>query len=477
MSAIISSHSLFEEAMEQIKEYCGVFGIYNNPNAAYYTYLGLYALQHRGQESAGIAVSNGNRISYSVGFGLVSSVFSEKKLRELKGYMAIGHNRYSTSGASDSPDNIQPIVVSSKTGMLSIAHNGNIVNALDLRNELEDEGSIFRGTTDSEVIVHLIVKSRKTDIIEKVIDALKRLKGAYSLLIMTENMLLAARDPWGFRPLVMGELEGSIVFASETCAFDLIGATYLRDIEPGEIVIVNNGNIESLKPFEGNFKKSQCIFEFVYFARPDSSIFGKSVYSVRRKFGRVLARESGVDADLVIAVPDSGLVPAIGYSEESGIPFQLGLIRNHYVGRTFIKPVQKMRDIGVKVKLNPIPEILNGKRVIVIDDSIVRGTTSKKIVKMIRDAGAKEVHMRISSPPTKWPCYFGIDTPTKNQLIASTHSVEEISKFIGSDSLAYLSLEGMLSAVGEKSDFCTACFDGSYPIEIPESILKQTSKW
>jgi amidophosphoribosyltransferase len=294
---------------------------------------------------------------------------------------------------------------------------------------------------------------------------------------MTENMLLAARDPWGFRPLVMGELEGSIVFASETCAFDLIGATYLRDIEPGEIVIVNNGNIESLKPFEGTFKRSQCIFEFVYFARPDSSIFGKSVYSVRRKFGRVLARESGVDADLVIAVPDSGLVPAIGYSEESGIPFQLGLIRNHYVGRTFIKPVQKMRDIGVKVKLNPIPEILNGKRVIVIDDSIVRGTTSKKIVKMIRDAGAKEVHMRISSPPTKWPCYFGIDTPTKNQLIASTHSVEEISRFIGSDSLAYLSLEGMLSAVGEKRDFCTACFDGSYPIEIPESILKQTSKW
>ncbi len=462
--------------MMKLKEYCGVFGIYNNPNAAYYTYLGLYALQHRGQESAGIAISDGVKISYSRGFGLVSSVFSERKLRELKGFMAIGHNRYSTSGASDSPDNIQPIVVSSKAGMLSIAHNGNIVNALDLRNQLEDEGSIFRGTTDSEVIVHLIVKSRKTNIIEKTVDALEKLKGAYSLLIMTQDTILAARDPWGFRPLVMGEMEGSIVFASETCAFDLIGATYLRDVDPGEIVFVKDGNIESLKPFSGDFKKSQCIFEFIYFARPDSSIFGESVYSVRREFGKVLARESGVDADLVIAVPDSGLVPAIGYSEESGIPFQLGLIRNHYVGRTFIKPVQKMRDIGVKVKLNPIPELLEGKRIVVIDDSIVRGTTSRKIVKMIREAGAKEVHMRISSPPTKWPCYFGIDTPTKEQLIASTHSVKEISKFIGADSLAYLSLEGMLSAVKCKSGFCTACFDGNYPVEIPESILEQTKK-
>ena len=462
--------------MKKLSEYCGIFGIYNNPNSAYYTYLGLYALQHRGQESAGIAVSDGRRISYSRGFGLVSSVFSGEALSSLKGYMAIGHNRYSTSGASDSPDNIQPIVVSSRSGMLSIAHNGNIVNALDLRNELEDEGSIFRGTTDSEVIVHLIVKSRASTIVDKVVDALRKLKGAYSLLIMTQDSLMAVRDPWGFRPLVMGEMEGSVVFASETCAFDLIGASYIRDVEPGELVVVKDGDIKVLKPFEGNFERSQCIFEFIYFARPDSSIFGSSVYSVRREFGKVLARESGVEADVVIAVPDSGIVPAIGYSEESGIPFQLGLIRNHYVGRTFIKPVQKMRDIGVKVKLNPIPEILKGKRVIVVDDSIVRGTTSRKIVKMIRNAGAKEVHMRISSPPTKWPCYFGIDTPTREQLIASSHSVDEICRFIGADSLAYLSLDGILSAVGNGNSFCTACFDGNYPVEIPESIVKQAKK-
>ncbi len=461
-----------------MKEYCGVFGIYNNPNAAYYTYLGLYALQHRGQESAGIAVTDGNKIAYHRDFGLVSSVFKDENLKRLTGHVAVGHNRYSTSGASDSPDNIQPIVVSFKNGQMAIAHNGNLVNALKLREELEEEGSIFRGTSDSEVIVHLIVKSKKKKFLDKLMDALGKLKGAYSLLVMTNKKLIAIRDPWGFRPLCMGELDGSPVFASETCAFDLIGAKYIRDVEPGEIVLIENGQMRSYRiPGSEGARKSQCIFEFVYFARPDSKIFGRSVYEVRKEFGRRLARENPVEADIVVPVPDSGVVPALGYSQESGIPFELALIRNHYVGRTFIKPQQKMRDIGVKVKLNPVPELLKGKRVIVIDDSIVRGTTSRKIVRMLREAGAKEVHMRISSPPTKWPCYFGIDTPTKEQLIASSHSVEEICRYIEADSLGYLSLEGMIEAAGGgKENFCTACFDGDYPIEVPETIIKQAKK-
>jgi amidophosphoribosyltransferase len=461
-----------------MKEYCGIFGIYGNENAAYYTYLGLYALQHRGQESAGIAVTDGSRITYYRDFGLVSSVFKSDSLKKLTGHVAIGHNRYSTSGASDSPDNIQPIVVSYKYGQLAIAHNGNLVNALELREKLEEEGSIFRGTTDSEVIVHLIVKSRKKKFLEKLLDALSKLKGAYSLLVMTNKKLIAARDPWGFRPLCMGELNGSPVFASETCAFDLIGAKYIRDVEPGEIVVVEKGKVSSLRlPGSEKCRKSQCIFEFIYFARPDSRIFGKSVYEVRKEFGRILAREYPVEADLVIPVPDSGVVPALGYSQESGIPFEMGLIRNHYVGRTFIKPEQKMRDIGVKVKLNPIPELLKGKRIVVVDDSIVRGTTSKKIIRMLREAGAKEVHMRISSPPTKWPCYFGIDTPTKDQLIASSYSVEEICKFIEADSLGYLSLEGMIKAAGgNPEEFCTACFDGKYPVDVPETIVEQAKK-
>ncbi len=461
-----------------MKEFCGVFGIYNNPNAAYYTYLGLYALQHRGQESAGIAVTNGKRITYHRDFGLVSSVFSDESLRRLTGHVAVGHNRYSTSGASDSPDNIQPIVVSYKNGQMAIAHNGNLVNALELREQLEEEGSIFRGTSDSEVIVHLIVKSKKRKFLERLMDALSKLKGAYSLLVMTNKKLIAIRDPWGFRPLCMGELDGSPVFASETCAFDLIGARYIRDVEPGEVVLIENGQMKSYRiPGSEGARRSQCIFEFVYFARPDSKIFGKSVYEVRKEFGRLLARENPVEADIVIPVPDSGVVPALGYSHESGIPFEMGLIRNHYVGRTFIKPQQKMRDIGVKVKLNPVPELLKGKRVVVIDDSIVRGTTSRKIVRMLREAGAKEVHMRISSPPTKWPCYFGIDTPTRDQLIASSHSVEEICRYIEADSLGYLSLEGMIKAAGgDGRGYCTACFNGDYPIEVPERIVEQAKK-
>ena len=461
-----------------MKEFCGVFGIYNNPNAAYYTYLGLYALQHRGQESAGIAVTNGERITYHRDFGLVSSVFNDESLRKLTGHVAVGHNRYSTSGASDSPDNIQPIVVSYKNGQMAIAHNGNLVNALELREQLEEEGSIFRGTSDSEVIVHLIVKSKKRKFLERLMDALSKLKGAYSLLVMTNKKLIAIRDPWGFRPLCMGELDGSPVFASETCAFDLIGARYIRDVEPGEVVLIENGQMKSYRiPGSEGARRSQCIFEFVYFARPDSKIFGKSVYEVRKEFGRLLAKENPVEADIVIPVPDSGVVPALGYSQESGIPFEMGLIRNHYVGRTFIKPQQKMRDIGVKVKLNPVPELLKGKRVVVIDDSIVRGTTSRKIVRMLREAGAKEVHMRISSPPTKWPCYFGIDTPTRDQLIASSHSVEEICRYIEADSLGYLSLEGMIRAAGgSEKGYCTACFNGDYPIEVPERIVEQAKK-
>jgi amidophosphoribosyltransferase len=461
-----------------MKEFCGIFGIYNNPNAAYYTYLGLYALQHRGQESAGIAATNGNKITYYRDFGLVSSVFKSKNLKDLPGFVSIGHNRYSTSGASDSPDNIQPIVVSYKYGQLAIAHNGNIINALELREKLEEEGSIFRGTTDSEVIVHLIVKSKKRKFIEKLMDALSKLKGAYSLLVMTNKKLIAARDPWGFRPLCMGELDGSPVFASETCAFDLIGAKYIRDVEPGEVIVIENGEMNSYRiPGCENCKISHCIFEFVYFSRPDSRIFGNSVYEVRKEFGRILAREYPVEADLVIPVPDSGVVPALGYSQESGIPFEMGLIRNHYVGRTFIKPDQKMRDIGVKVKLNPIPELLKDKRIVVVDDSIVRGTTSRKIIRMLREAGAKEVHMRISSPPTRWPCYFGIDTPTRDQLIASSHSIEEICRYLEADSLGYLSLEGMIRAAGgSKDNYCTACFDGNYPVEIPENIVRQAEK-
>jgi amidophosphoribosyltransferase len=459
-----------------MKEFCGIFGIYGHPMAVYLTYLGLYALQHRGQESCGIAGTDGNKITFYRDFGLVSSVFKPSALSLVKGHTAIGHNRYSTSGASDSPDNIQPIVVSYRHGQLAIAHNGNLVNALILRQKLEEDGSIFRGTTDSEVIVHLIVKSKKRTFLERLMDALTKLKGAYSLLVMTNKKLIAVRDPWGFRPLCMGEFEGSIVFASETCAFDLIGAKYLRDVEPGEVVVVEKGKVSSYRIPRSNCRTAQCIFEFVYFARPDSVIFGKSVYEVRKNFGIRLAEEHPADADLVIPVPDSGVVPALGYSQKSGIPFEMGFIRNHYVGRTFIKPEQKMRDIGVKVKLNPIPGFLKGKRVVVVDDSIVRGTTSRKIVKMLKEAGAVEVHMRISSPPTRWPCYFGIDTPTRDQLIASRNDVEEIRKFIGADSLGYLSLEGMLEAVGKRDIFCAACFDGDYPVEIPETVIEQAKK-
>ncbi|RMF96685.1 MAG: amidophosphoribosyltransferase [Candidatus Schekmanbacteria bacterium] len=446
------------------QENCGVFGIFNHPEAATLTYLGLYALQHRGQEGAGICTFDEFGLHHSKARGLVAEIFTAEKLRRLKGNKAIGHNRYSTTGQSKLK-NVQPFYANYSFGSIAIGHNGNIVNSKSLREELQEKGAIFLSSTDTEVIIHLIAQSNEKNLIDRIIDSLKKVKGAYSLVILTENQLIGVRDPRGFRPLVIGRVDGAPVIASETCALDLIGAEDVRDVEAGEMIIINDDGIFSVKPFE-KVKSSLCIFEFIYFARPDSYIFGRSVYDVRKEFGRQLARVNKVDADVVIPVPDSGVVAAIGYAEESGIPFDTGLIRNHYVGRTFIEPKQSIRNFGVKIKLNPVSSVLKGKRVVVIDDSIVRGTTSKKIVKMIRDAGAKEVHMRISSPPTEYPCFYGIDTPTREELIASFNSVEEIRDFVKADSLAYLSVEAMEECVKDNgSEFCKACFTGDYPVE------------
>lgn len=445
---------------------CGIFGIYGHEEASRLTYLGLYALQHRGQESAGIVSSDGRTLHSHRSMGLVYDVFNSQVLKTLMGRSAIGHVRYSTTGAS-TLRNAQPFVVDYAKGGLAIAHNGNIVNALLLREELENNGSIFQSTMDTEVIVHLIATCRLPTLVERLISALKQLKGAYSLLLLTESFLIAARDPHGFRPLAMGSLNGSPVFASETCAFDLIGAKYVRDVEPGEVVVVSEKGIDSIIAFEKK-RLSHCIFEYIYFARPDSYVFGRCVYKVRTEFGRVLAREQPVEADIVVPVPDSGVPAAIGFAQESGIPFEMGLIRNHYVGRTFIEPAQSIRHFGVKVKLNPVMDMIKGKRVVLIDDSIVRGTTSRKIVKMVKQAGAKEVHLRISSPPTTHSCYYGIDTPTREELIASSHSVSQIARFVTAKTLGYLSYEGMLSVLGADSvNFCHACFSGEYPVEIP----------
>jgi len=442
---------------------CGIFGIYGHPEAANITYLGLHALQHRGQESAGIVSSDGKFLHSEIDMGLVADIFSQDRLDKLSGYIAIGHNRYSTTGAS-LLKNAQPILVDYSRGSLALAHNGNLVNAAYIRSELEAYGSIFRSTMDTEVIVHLIAQSKEDKLLDRVIDAVSRIKGAYSLIIMTENELVGVRDPNGFRPLSLGKLKDSYVLASETCAFDLIEAKYERDIEPGEIVVIDSKGIQSYKPFPAS-SRSHCVFEFIYFARPDSNIFGENVNFIRQEFGRQLARETMIDADIVIPVPDSGVPAALGFSQESKIPFDMGLIRSHYVGRTFIEPQQAIRHFGVKLKLNPVKKIIDGKRVIVIDDSIVRGTTSRKIVKMLRDAGAKEVHVRISSPPTTHPCYYGIDTPNRKELIAATHTVEEVCKYLTADSLSYLSLEGMLNIFKErKNDFCMSCFDGVYPV-------------
>jgi amidophosphoribosyltransferase len=456
---------------DKLHEECGVFGIFGHPDAANLTYLGLYALQHRGQESAGIVSSDGKRLYGEKAMGLVADIFNESRIKKLPGHMAIGHNRYSTAGGSFA-FNIQPILVNFALGGLAVAHNGNLVNAGLLKDELEAYGSIFVTTADTEVIVHLIAQSRMATLHERIVDALSHVQGSYSLLIQTENELIAIRDPNGFRPLSLGELDGAHVVASETCAFDLIEATYIRDIAPGEMVVINSSGITSSFPLKPA-APSHCIFEFIYFARPDSMVFGQNVYTIRKAFGKQLARETGIEADVVIAVPDSGVPAALGYAEEAGIPFDFGLIRNHYVGRTFIEPQQSIRHFGVKIKLNPVRDALKGKRVVVVDDSIVRGTTSKKIIKMIRNAGAAEVHMRISSPPTSYPCFYGIDMPTRQELIASTHSIEEIRKYITADTLGYISMDGIQKVVQQPMNYCAACFDGTYPVPFPGEKLTQ----
>ncbi len=453
-------------------EECGIFGVYGHPEAANLTYLGLYALQHRGQEGSGICSSDGRHLFLEKSRGLVADVFSEKRLKRLPGHTAIGHNRYSTAGSSILR-NVQPIVANFALGTLAIAHNGNLVNATELRESLENEGAIFQSSSDSEVIVHLIAHAKGDDFNERVLHALKQINGAFSLLIMREKELIAVRDPYGVRPLSLGVKDGAYIVASETCAFDLIGATYIRDIEPGEVFIMGEQGLRSLRL--NYIKKAFCVFEFIYFSRPDSNIFGGvNVNEMRKEFGRQLARESHTEADLVIPVPDSGVPAAIGFSEESKIPFDFGLIRNHYVGRTFIEPKNHIRHFGVKIKLNPVRQLLEGKRLIVIDDSIVRGTTSKKIVKMLREGGgAKEVHLRISSPPTIGPCFYGIDTPTRQELIASSHLIEEIKKYVTADSLTYLSLQGLKGIIPDPHNYCTACFDNQYPISFPGEHLEQ----
>ncbi|MBF0457902.1 MAG: amidophosphoribosyltransferase [Nitrospirae bacterium] len=447
-----------------MKEECGIFGIYGHPEAANMTYLGLYSLQHRGQEGAGICSSDGRTFHLEKSLGYVSEIFSEKRLKRLPGDSAIGHNRYSTAGGN-AQKNVQPIMVNSSLGSLSIAHNGNLTNAMALKEALERDGAIFQSNADSEVIVHLIAHSDARTSEEKIIEAVNQIQGAFSLLILTEDELIAVRDAFGVRPMCMGTIDGAYVVASETCAFDLIGASYIRDIEPGEMVIINKNGINSIRAIR-SVRRAHCAFEFIYFSRPDSLIFGgTNVHRIRKALGRQLAIESYVDADVVIPVPDSGVPATIGYANQSIIPFDFGLVRNHYIGRTFIEPKQNIRHFGVKIKLNPVQSILKGKRVVVVDDSIVRGTTSKKIVKMIREVGkAAEVHVRISSPCTISPCFYGIDTPTRNELIASTHQVEEIRRFITADSLSYLSFEGLKSVLPNPEDYCYACFNSKYPI-------------
>jgi amidophosphoribosyltransferase len=450
------------------EEECGIFGIYNHPEASNLTYLGLYALQHRGQESCGIVSSDGTDLHAHKSMGLVADVFGNQDIfKSLPGKAAIGHVRYSTTGSSI-VKNVQPIMVDYSRGSIAVAHNGNLVNAQYIKDELEAWGSIFQTTMDTEIIIHLLAVSKANSLEDRLTEALDRIKGAYCLLLLTETRMIAARDPHGFRPLCIGKLGDAYVVASESCALDLIEAKFIREIEPGEIVVIDKNGVTSHFPLK-KVEPAPCIFEFVYFARPDSFIFGKNVYKVRKELGRELAREHRIEADVVIPVPDSGVPAAMGYAEESGISFELGLIRNHYVGRTFIEPQQSIRHFGVKIKLNPVREVLEGKRVIVIDDSIVRGTTSRKIVKMVRNAGAKEVHVLISSPPTSYPCYYGIDTPTRKELISSSHTLEEITKYITADTLGYLSKEGLLNAVGgNDNSYCHSCFTGGYPIPFPK---------
>ncbi|MGE0788733.1 MAG: amidophosphoribosyltransferase [Sandaracinaceae bacterium] len=449
---------------DHFHDQCGVFGIFGAPEAANLTYLGLHALQHRGQESSGIVSSDGKQLFAHRALGLVQDGFGNDVIERLVGERAIGHVRYSTAGEKADLKNAQPIAVDYAHGSLAVAHNGNLTNFDELRAVLEAEGSIFQTTSDTELLVHLVARSRGVDLVERVIDALRRVEGAYSIVFMTPEQLIAVRDPHGFRPLCMGMLKDAQVVASEPPAFHLIGAEYLRDIAPGEMVVVDDNGLRSLHPFEAKPSK-MCVFEYVYFARPDSELNGISVYEARKRMGHTLAAEQPCDVDLVIPVPDSGVASAMGFAEARGTTFELGLIRSHYVGRTFIEPAQSIRHFGVRLKLSPVRKLLEGKRVAVVDDSIVRGTTSRKIVKMVRDAGAREVHLRISSPPTRWPCFYGIDTPSRGELIASSHSVDEIARYITADSLGYLSVEGLLSAVGS-TGYCDACFSGSYPIRV-----------
>jgi len=462
---------------------CGIFGIMGHPEASNLTYLGLHALQHRGQESAGIIASDGTGLRAHREMGLVADIFTAPVIEKLPGSSAIGHVRYSTAGVSHLK-NAQPLSVEYVGGQMAVAHNGNLVNARDVRQALESHGAIFQSDSDTEVVIHLIARSKQPTFEKKVVEALSQVKGAYSILFLTEKKLVAVRDPFGFRPLVLGRLKNAWVLASETTALDLIEAEFIREIEAGEMVVIDEEGLRTSQPFAPT-RQGRCIFEQVYFARPDSVQFGASVYEVRKELGRQLAREQPAPgADLVIAVPDSGVPAAIGYAQASGIPYDVGLIRSHYVGRTFIEPQQSIRHFGVKLKLAAVKQVLKGKRVVVVDDSIVRGTTSRKIVKMLKAAGAVEVHLRISSPPTQWPCYYGIDTPSRQELIASSHSTEEIARYVTADTLGYLSMEGLGSSVGDKEQktFCTACFSGRYlagdvgqPEPIPATPLQLVS--
>jgi amidophosphoribosyltransferase len=462
---------------DKLHEECGIVGVYGNPDAANLVYLGLYALQHRGQEASGIVTHDGNVFYQEKGVGLVADVFNAKKIGALKGSASIGHNRYSTMGSS-ALANVQPLMGNYSQGTIAMVHNGNLVNAVSLRKELEKEGAVFQSTVDSEVILHLLARSSEKTLTARIISGLSAgVRGAYSLLFLSKDSLIGVRDPYGVRPLLLGKLKEGYVLASESCVFDLIGADLVRDIEPGEVIKIDEGGITSYKPFPPT-PMAQCVFEFIYFSRPDSVIFSQSVYDVRKRLGWELAKESNVSADIVIAVPDSGVLAALGFAEAAMIPYTVGIIRNHYVGRTFIEPKEAIRHFGVKVKLNAIRSVLKGKRVIVVDDSIVRGTTSQKIVKMIRDAGAKEIHVRISSPPILSPCFYGIDTPTREELVASYKSVDEIRELLTADSLQYLSQEGMFRAVYQNAsasnkNFCTACFTEQYPIPLGKEMSRQ----
>jgi len=453
------------------KEECGLFGVFGHPDAAKLTYFGLYALQHRGQESAGIVASDGKHIVEHKSMGLVSEIFDENTLKKLVGNLSVGHVRYSTTGSSLIA-NAQPFLVNYAGEYYAVAHNGNIVNAEAIRKSLEKRGSIFQSTMDSEVVVHLMARFMSEGLEKSLIRTFNEVKGAYSILIGTRKKLIGIRDPHGFRPLCIGKLDGAYILASETCALDLIGASYIRDVEPGEMVFIDKNGLKSIKPFP-KVQSAYCIFEFIYFARPDSNIFGQNVYLCRKRLGHILAREYPIDADLIMPFPDSGNYAALGYTEKSGLPMEMGVIRNHYVGRTFIQPTQAMRDFAVKVKLNPVKELLKGKRIIIIEDSIIRGTTSKTRIKTLREAGAREIHMLVSCPPHRFPCPYGIDFSTRGELIAATHTVEEIKRFIGLDSLGYLSVEGLIEGTGtDGNNFCLACFTGEYPVEYDPGLSK-----